>query len=289
MPYNYLNLQLFGEEGSTETGEIVSSIEAESPAATTEAASETQVAPAIEEESFDSLIKGKFKKEYNAKVKEAMNKRFKNQADLQGKLDALNPMIQSLSTKYGVVADQNGSIPIDELISKVLDDNSMYEQEAYERGIAVEDLKQIKSLERENAELKAARQRTAEEAEWQGIVEQANVAKEIYPEFDLDMEMQNPQFGRLLATMQRSGFPNAVQTAYEAVHRDELMGSAMRYAAQQTQKKLSNSIQSGMARPSENGTIAKAAANSSIDPTKLTKADIENIKMRAARGERITF
>jgi len=45
-----------------------------------------------------------------------------------------------------------------------------------------------------------------------------------------------------------------------------------------------------MARPQENGTANVAAGTpTSLDPSKLSKAQIEDIKRRAARGERITF
>ena len=106
----------------------------------------------------------------------------------------------------------------------------------------------------------------------------------------MDVELQNPMFGRLLSTMQKSGFPNAVATAYESVHRDEIMGGAMRYAVAQTEQKISNSIQSGMRRPQENGTTqASPAAIGNFDPSKLTKSQIEDFKRRALNGERITF
>lgn len=290
MPYILLNLQLFAEEGMADTGDLASPT-AENPVGdgvATETDGE-QIASAADE-SFDSLIKGKYKKEYNAAVKSAIDKRFKNQQDLQSKMDMITPMMQQLALRYGVDTGPDGRIPIEALMSKVMEDDSMYEDEAYERGMSVDDLKQLKALERENNMLKQQRQRSAEQEEWDRIVEQGNAVKEVYPDFDLDMEMQNPDFGRLLATMQRSGFPNALQVAYEAVHREELMSGAMRYAAQQTQQKISKSVQSGMQRPVENGTSQRSAgAPTALDPSKLSKEQIDDIKRRAARGERITF
>jgi len=285
-----INLQLFAEESmdvSVDSSTTSENLTGDGVA--TENVGE-QIAAAQEEESWDSLIKGKYKKEYGQSVQDAIQKRFKNQKDLQGQIDMIDPMVKALAQRYGVQADANGRIPIDALTSKVMDDNSMYEEEAFQRGMSVEDLKQIKSLERENAMLKAQQNRTAEQEEWDRILQQGNAVKEVYPEFDMDTEMLNPNFGRLLATLQKSGFPNAVQTAYESVHRDEIMGGAMRYAVSQTKQKISNSIQSGMNRPSENGTQSMSAGTATgLDPSKLSKADIENIKMRASRGERITF
>lgn len=290
MPYKFLNLQLFAEEGtSVESGftttETAESVEGVATEGTTE-----QVAPVENQPSWDDLIKGQYKDDYNRAVKEAINKRFKNQRNLQGQIDAIDPMIKALAQKYGITNNADGSIPIDALTKMVMDDNSMYEEEAFQRGMSVQDLKQLKQLEAENMQLKRANQRTAEQEEWEGIVAQAEAAKAIYPTLDLDTEMQNEQFGRLLATMQRSGFPNAVQVAYEAVHRDEIMGGAMRYAVQQTEAKISNSIQSNMRRPIENGATNRATATvGDIDPSKLTLAQINDIKKRAERGEKISF
>ena len=289
MPKYFLNLQLFGEEGSAEGGDLASPIaetSTDSGVATTEV--EEPVAPV--EDEWDTLIKGKYKEQYGKAVNDAVNKRFKNQKDLQGQIDAIDPVIRAIAQRYEVQADATGSIPIDVLTDKVLNDNSLYETEAFERGMSVEDLKQMKSLERENAMLKRATQQTQEQRDWEELVEQGNALKQMYPSFDMDTEMLNPDFGRLLATLRRSGFGDPVRTAYETVHRDEIMGGAMQYAVQQTQQKISNSIQSGMARPQENGTANVAAgAPTALDPSKLSKAQIDDIKQRAARGERITF
>ena len=166
----------------------------------------------------------------------------------------------------------------------------MYEQEAFERGMSVEDLKEIKALERENAQLRKVQEDVQKQREWSQIQQQSQNLKQIYPEFNLSEELSNPQFTKLLHTLQGSGFPDAVQTAFESIHREEIMGGAMKYAVQRTQQQISNSIQSGMRRPQENGTSQRAAAaTGGIDPSTLTKSQIDDIKRRAERGERITF
>ena len=289
MPYKFL-IQLFAEESSVSGIDSTSAENVSTEGVATESATD-QIATGTEgQPTWDDLIKGQYKKEYNQAVKDAVNKRFKNQRDLQGQIDSIDPMIRALAQKYNVNANEDGSIPIDALTKMVMDDNSMYEEEAFQRGMSVQDLKQLKQLEAENRILKSANQRTEEQREWDVIVAQGEALKEIYPDFDLDMEMGNAQFGRLLATMQRSGFPNPVQTAYEAVHREEIMGGAMRYAVAQTEQKISNSIQSGMRRPVENlSQNQSAAAMPAVDPSRLTLEQIRDIKNRAERGEKISF
>ena len=292
MPYKFLNLQLFAEEGMADSGLATTSAENVSTDGVATEGATDQIATGAESNipGWDELIKGQYKKEYNQAVKDAVNKRFKNQRNLQGQIDSIDPMVRALAQKYGVNPNADGSIPIEALTKMVMDDNSMYEQEAFERGMSVQDLKEMKRLEVENRQLRSANQRTREEQEWEGIVSQAENLKQMYPNFDLDEEMSNEQFGRLLATMQNSGFPDPVRAAYEAVHREEIMGGAMAYAVQQTQQKISNSIQSGMNRPIENGSRNQSSGTiGAIDPSKLTLAQMRDIKMRAERGEKISF
>ena len=290
MPKHFIDLQLFGEEGMAESGDLASPTaevsESEGVATGTE---EQQAAPA--EDEWDTLIKGKYKDQFGKAVSDAVNKRFKNQKNLQGQIDAIDPLVRAVAQQYGVNADNNGNIPIDVLMDKFMNDNALYEKEAFERGMSVEDLKQLKALERENAQLKRATQYTEEQREWDALMQQGEELKQMYPSFDMDNEMLNPEFGKSLAFFKNSNmYPDPVRRAYELVHRDEIMGGAMQYAVQQTQQKISNSIQSGMARPQENGTSQNAAgAPTALDPSKLSKEQIEDIKRRAARGERITF
>lgn len=303
MPYKFFNLQLFGEEGTDMAGSSDGSVGIAADNVAVNPSTEgvatggvgDQVTPETVDagqpgESWKDLIKGKYKKEYDESVKAAVNKRFKNQQNLQSQIDSIDPLVRMMAQKYGVQPNPDGSIPIDQLQAKLDADNSMYEQEAFQRGMSVDDLRQMKQLERENMQLRRESQRTQEQRDWDEIVMQGEALKQMYPQFDLDAEMQNENFGRLLATFRRSNFPNAVQTAYEAVHRDEIMGGAMRYAVKQTETKLSNAIQSGMNRPQENGVRQTSSAFvPAMDPSNLTKEQLDDIKRRAERGERITF
>lgn len=290
MPKLLLNLQLFGEEGSAGEGDLANPT---AEVSTSEGvATNTEEQPvATADDEWDTLIKGKFKDQYGKAVNDAVNKRFKNQKDLQSQIDAIDPIIRTLAQQYGIQAEANGSISIQALSDKILNDNALYEKEAFERGMSVEDLKQMKALERENEQLKRSTQQTQEQREWMEIEQQGEQLKEMYPSFDMDTEMLNPEFGKSLAFFKNSGlYPDPVRRAYELVHRDEIMSGAMQYAVQQTQQKISNSIQSGMSRPQENGSTQSAAgAPTALDPSKLSLQQIEEINRRAARGERITF
>lgn len=288
-----LNLQLFAEEAGAmaDSGAFASSA-AENPGtgATGETATSAgeQAAPAEGSPSFDDLIKGQYKKEFGAKVQEAVNKRFRNQQNYQEKLEKLSPILSVLGQRYGIGQNAEGEIDLDALQEQIANDRSMYEEEAFQRGMSVEDLQQMKRLEYENAQLRRQQELSAEEqrnqAAFQQLVEAGEQLKAIYPDFDLSTEMNNPAFGRLIAV----DIP--LRTAYEIIHHDEIMEGSMRYAVQQTRNKIANSIQAGARRPAENGASGQGAADSGrIDPSKLTRKDIERIKKAAERGARITF
>ena len=231
---------------------------------------------------FEALIKGEYKDLYDARMQETVQKRLKSTKETVEKYEALTPTLEALAKKYGVDPSD-----IKALNKAIEDDDSYYEQEALEKGMTVEHLKEFRKIERENAEFKKAK---AEEerrenankvyGEW---MKQAESTKQIYPSFDLRAEMQNPKFIDLL----RSNID--VRTAYEVIHKDDIIAGAMQFTAKTVEQKLTNKIIAGGARPSENGNSSQGASVTKSDVSALTKADRDEIARRVARGEKISF
>ena len=239
--------------------------------------------------AFDELIKGKYKEQFNANVKKIVD----------GRVSGLNKQLQGYqagSAVFEILAQKYGLDPTDYAgIAKAAEnDKSFVEQEALETGKDPRDLLELKRIQRENAnfrrqqesfrqqqeEQQRIQQISAQQEQWR---QQAQEAKKVYPDLDLDTEIKNPTFARLL----RSGVP--VQAAYQVVHMDDIMGGAMQYAAQRAAKNVTDNVIAGAARPAENGTGALGAASVKVDVSKLTSEEIKQYKERAARGERITF
>lgn len=278
-----LNLQLFADELGGESS-LATDTGAEAPETSAVEGAEQATPESVEETkpTFDDLIKGDYKKDYDKAVKSAINKRFRNQANLQKQLDAQAPILEMLSNKYGVAVTDKG-FDVDAIQRKLDEDNAMYEQEAFERGIDVDTLKQIKQLERQNAIQQRQLQEAQRKEGFERLVQQANEAKKIYPDFDLDTEMMDEGFGRLIA----NGID--AKTAYEVVHMNDIMTSGMQYAVQHTKENISRDIQSGK-RPQENGTSSNASSSvGSVDVSKLSLEQIREYAQRAANGEKITF
>ena len=235
--------------------------------------------------SFDELISGEYKDDFGAKVQEIIQKRFKNNADSEAKLESMSPLLELLGKKYNVDPSD-----IDQMTKIIGDDDSLYEQEAMDRGMSVEALKMIKNAERENARLQAFEQKTLQEQKMQQhfnmLSKQAEEARKLYPGLNLMAEMQNPTFARLTAP----GVGVDVRTAYEVAHRDELRGAEMQYAAQKSAERMANAIRANGKRPVENG-LSGQQGNSTVksDPTTLTRADRDEIKRRVRNGEKIVF
>ena len=223
---------------------------------------------------FDALIKGDYKDLYEAKLKDTISKRLKG--------NALSPVLSLLAGKYGVDAND-----VEALSKAIEDDETFYEDEALEKGLTVQQVKEIRKMQRENEALKAQMdQRKSQEqanqtyAAW---MEEAAKIKEIYPSFDLQTELQNPQMQRLLL----ANVP--MMDAFKALHSDEIIGGAMRFTAGQVAQKVANSVAAGRKRPSEGAMGSQGAVVSKRDVSQLTKADRLEIIRRAERGAKIGF
>jgi hypothetical protein len=250
-------------------------------------AAKVETAPAEDRVAkFEALIKGEYKDLYDARMQDTMQKRLKgvkeSEKEAVDKYSAIVPILETLAKKHGVDATD-----IEALTKAIEEDDSYYEQEALEKGITVEQLKEFRKMEKEVAELRKIkdeqnRRENANKlyAQW---TEQEQKAKAIYPNLNLMAEMQNPQFVNLL----RSNID--VQTAFEVIHKDEIIPAAMQYTAKQVEEKISNKIIAGGARPTENGNSSQGASITKSDVSTLTKADLAEINRRVARGERISF
>lgn len=282
-----LNLQLFAEgagDGGTGSEGATGATEAAAVSQTSITDGDGTTATTIDRNAeFEKLIKGEYKDLYDAKVKDTVQKRLKSTKETVDKYNSLSPMLETLGKKYGV-----DSTDADALIKAIEEDDSFYEQEALEKGITVEALKEIKKMERENAtlkkqmdELNAKENADKQVAAW---MQEAESLKAIYPSFDLGEELQNERFIDLL------NVPGVnVRTAFELTHKDDIIAGAMQFTAKTVEKKLANKIMANGMRPTENGMNSQSASLTKSDVSQLSKADILDIQRRVARGEKISF
>ncbi len=164
------------------------------------------------------------------------------------------------------------------------ENNTAVQTESTEETAAAAEAAMTPPAPQEAAETAAE---TPEDPAWQAIAREAAALREDYPAFDLAAEMADPQFGMLLATLNGLGWPDALRTAYQAAHHEQIMASVLGYAVAQARSRMAESIRSGQATPAETG--SGAAVTAAPDPTRMTARQIEDVRRRVLRGERVSF
>lgn len=236
------------------------------------------------EAKWEALKKGEFKELYSRDVQNTIRERFKNQEDLQARLDAQQPIIAAAMKHYGARDEA-------ELLQRVHDDDSLYEDEAERAGMTVEGFRTFQQMEAENQRYKEQEQRNQEQEflrqHLAKMVQQGEELKQTFPNFDFRAEMENPTFRRL--TSPEVGI--SVRDAYFAVHHDELAPQMLAYGMQRAQQQMGQTLQAQAARPAEGAMRNQnpAAAELKVNPRNLTRKEREAIKRRVHLGEVVSF
>lgn len=245
--------------------------------------SEVTKTPEERQAEFDAYIEqnkdlydSKFTKEFDSKF----NRRFREHKQLEANFNKADEVMSILAQRYGVTN-------IDEIRNAVENDDRLLEAQADEEGLTVDQMREIQSLRaRADAEKRRAdmfaRQQNADYQYQQWVLE-AEPLKDIYPDFDINAECENPNFMRLL----KSGVP--VQHAYEVVHINEIKQNNAVNVAKQTSKATADNIRARGNRPKENAGSATPGVVYKSDVSKLTPKDRAEIAKRVARGETISF
>lgn len=251
----------------------------EAPAA--EVQKETQPAQPVDRNAeFEALIKGDYKEAYDKRVQDTIRQRLKSANETAAKYEATLPLMDMLAARYGMDASDPAA-----LMKAIEGDEEFLAQAAVDKGMDGKAYNSFVKLERENARLRASQAEQQKQAQmnqqyavWE---QQAAQARAKYPNLDLNVESQNPQFRQLLM----AGID--VGTAYGVIHQDDIMAGAMQYATQTAQQKFANSVAAAGKRPAENGMQGQSAVTIKNDPSKWTKADRAEVAKRVARGEKI--
>lgn len=231
---------------------------------------------------FDTFISGhqdEAKKWFDTKFQEVFNKRFKDYKSMEGRVKAGDQVMQMLATKYGI----EDASDIKSITQALKDDDFLYAERAEANGRTIDEQRNWDNLERENREFREA-QRQAERreqidrqmAEWD---KQSANLKALFPSFDLDTELRNPDFESAL----RSGL--SMERAFYAVHGDEIVSGAMQTTANAVRSATVQDMAARRSRPRENAIGSQAAAKVSKDVHKLSKQERAEIAKRSMFGD----
>lgn len=278
-----LRLQRFADGGTDGGSEGAPGVTSQDAAGTgAEASQDAAVGNQETRVSFDELIKGEYKEDYDKAVQKIVRQRFAK-AEKQAKaneeqLGKMAPIMQALASKYGVNADD-----IDSIAKYVSEDDAMYEEAALQAGMTVDQYKQYARVMAENqrliAERQANEQRRAMNEQVQRWRAEEQQIKTEFPDFDLDSLVQDESFNRMV----QSGVP--LRSAYIAMEADNILPAAMSYAAQQGAIKAQATIAQRGSRPVEGGMSGQAAAKVTTDVSKMSDAEIADMAARIMRGE----
>lgn len=194
-----------------------------------------------------------YKSCFDSRVQEIVRKRLRDRHGSEETLGRLRPVLEALGEKYG----------LESTAPELIDAQALSELIRTPSGFG--DGEEIK--------------RHLEE-----LVYQEAALKESFPEFSLELEMEDPEFLRLTAP--HTGLTLA--DAYYALHRDEI--GAM--AARRSLEALTRAVSCGGARPRE---IAgnMAASSMTADPRGMSKDEREALKKRIyeakAQGRKLPF
>lgn len=275
-----LQLQGFAEGGAEGGSEGASGVTSQDAAGNPgEGTSQDAAAEAQETRvSFDELIKGEYKEDYDKAVQKIVRQRFAKAKANEEQLSKVTPILQALASKYGCDAAD-----VDAIAQYVGEDDALYEDAALQAGMTVDQYKQYARVMAENQRLIAERQANeqrramnAKVAQWR---EEEKAIKAEFPGFDLDSMIQDDTFNRMV----QDGV--SLRNAYIAMEADSILPAAMSYAAQQGARKAQATIAQRGSRPMEGGMSGQAASKVKTDVSKMSNAEIADMAARIMRGE----
>lgn len=201
---------------------------------------------------FENLIRGEYKQAFDQKVQKIIDKRFRDMRILREQFARIKPVLDALNEKYGVTDAQT-------LVKMLKEDASGTDRADIER--------------RRNAAMKVMKWRR-----------EADDLLRMHPGFRLETEMKNAVFTGLL----KAGID--MKTAYNALHQDEILDYAVRYAVKKARDKTMKEMRLIAQRPEENGAGGRGGAKMApIGVNNMTRAEREEIERRCARGEKVYF
>lgn len=271
--------------GKQETGNAGKAEEVAPPqetTKTTDGAGKPEVSAEDRQAEFDRMRTGDLKDLFDAWAQSTVKERLKATKETVDRYNSLTPVLNALGRKYGIDAKD-----VTALTKAVEADDSYWQSMSERTGMTVEQCRRYDKMERQNEQLIAeSRDRDAHDhaaKQYAAWCQQAEKAKVTYPDLDLEAEIRNPDFARML----RAGVD--VGSAYLVLHKDEIIPAAMQRTAQNVEQKISQSIQAGAKRPAENGSANQSPVVVKNDVSKFTNADLDEIARRVLRGERIVL
>ena len=236
----------------------------------------------VRRKAFQDRIRGEDKDLFQEEFQRVFNGRFREAKANEESLAAQKPIMELMMQRYDITDGDP-----QKLLQAIEQDDSHWRDKAEQAGMSVEQYKANAKLQRENAEfhrkeqLRIGQERARQQFEkWSREGEEAKAA---YPTFDIQTELNNPQFRDML----KANVP--VKFAYEVIHRQEINDAIARNAAKAMETQVTTRMKARAARPAENGTSSQSAAIVKDDVEQLSSRDVLEVARRVREGKKISF
>ena len=244
--------------------------------------------------SFEEIYKSEeYAKEGQEFFDKLIGKRLAKYKGIEADNQAMHELLDKVNMRYGVNSDS--STFISDLSKAIDDDTKLFEEEAMNAGMSVENFMQIKKAEqvmRQNEAFQQERQREEMTRNHiSNLINQAEEFKVQFPSFDLEAEINDPKFKKLVDPPEFGGAGMSIENAYHALHHREIMQQTLQNAVNQAVVNTSNSIQANKERPQESGARNGKMSNpTKVDPSQFSLEDFQKIKEEYRRtGKRPKF
>lgn len=263
---------------------------------------EPEPAPQAEQKaSFDVLLQDpEYKKAFDKRVNTMFRQRFADEEGRRERDGQVSQLMTTLAQMLGQEVTDAEKLDPKALNQALLDNQTLLEAAALEAGVSTQQYKADLQMRTENSLLKAQMQQTraqqqAQEQEnqrrqaFEALQQEAEQLKTMYPQLDLAQMLQDTQTVRTMQALQMAGVQDPVRTAYEAKHRDQILGSLAARAAQTGMQKVAASVAANQQRPEENGQKSQGGIMTALDVRNLTRKQREDINRRVRAGEKIVL
>ena len=225
---------------------------------------------------FDALVKGdgKFRDVYGQRVQKAVFERMKGPKAAVDRLNSFSGAFEVLAARYGCAPDDP------ELANKIAQDTGLLDEVAMKNGRDPGTEMELAMARAQSEQANALIQRILADQEMQRWQAEAAELQAKYPDFNLDEQMQDPDFADLLRNHNVT-----LEGAYMALNHDKVIQQTVR----RTEKRVTDTVAAGKNRPRENGMGSQAGAAMSKDPMQMSTAELRKWQDAVARGERVSF
>lgn len=222
--------------------------------------------------------------EYGDEAKDYINKAFSKRLSKYKGIEAENAKMKEIldlqNMRYGL--DTGSKTYLDDYMSAVQNDTKIFEDKAMEAGMTVDEFVKVKRAEQiineNNRREQMRKQDEFTQAHVRSLIQQAEKLQSEFPNFNLENEISNPQFKKLVDPPEFGGAGLSVKNAFFALHNGDIMKATMNNAVNQAAISTANAVQYNKTRPSEGGLSSAQTVTVKENPANYKLEDFQRIR-----------